>query len=244
MIAALLLAALGPCAELTACTARVRAPAELLQPAKAALAQVRLSEAEPKAPPQPIEAKTLRGDVAFAIEVEPEGEQLIVRALSLHRPPSVYGLVKVKPQPLTNPKWRARAVQLALRGGIERAMVDLASQLAEGAGQGRRTLKLSVKVNGLDTETRRWVTETYLPCLKSGFDLLGAVSEPREVAGYLEDELEYAPEKDEPRDPLEWHATRLRAATLGQKAACPPPAKRVPVFKPDTVNRGVIIEVR
>jgi hypothetical protein len=244
VIALWVLAALGPCAELPNCTAKLRAPAELQQAGKAALALVRFTEGEPKAAPQKIEPKVLRGDVAFTIEVEPKGDELVVRALSQHRPPSVYGLARVKPQKLGSPKFKARAVEIALRGGIEEAMTDLAAQLAEGAGQGRRTLKLSLRVNGLDGPTRQYLVETYVPCLKGQFDLLGAVTEPREVAGYLEDELEYAPANDEPREPLEWQVSRLREATVGRSAQCRLPPKRVPVFKADTVNRGVLIELR
>jgi len=244
LIWALVLGALGPCAELSACTATVRAPADLLPQARAALKLAGLSEAEPKAAPQKIDPKVLRGDVAFSIEIEPEGSELVVRALSLHRPPSVFGRVSVTPQALPNPKQRARAVEIALRGGIARAMDDLAAQLAEGAGQGRRFLKLSVRVSGLGSAPRQYVGETFLPCLKSLFDLLGPVTEPREVAGYLQDEVEYAPAAGEPRDSLEWQAARLRDASVGAKAQCPPPAKHVARFSADTVNRGVIVELR
>lgn len=244
MIWAVLLGALGPCAELKECTAKVRAPTELLAGARQALKLAGLPEGEPRAAPQQLDPRVLRGDVAFSIEVEPDGDELVVRALSLHRPPSVYGLVRVKPQALPNPKQRARAVEVALRGGISRAMDDLAAQLAEAAGQGRRVLKLSVRVSGLGSGPRQYVGETFIPCLKGQFDLLGPVTEPHEVAGYLEDELEYAPEKEEPRDSLEWQANRLRAAAVGAKAQCPPPAKHVARFSADTVNRGVLIELR
>ncbi len=244
MIFGLLLAALGPCAELQACTAKVRAPAELVADARVALGLARLTESEPKTPPSRIDAKVLRGDVAFSIEVEPQGDELVVRALSLHRPPSMFGRAVVKPQALANPKQRARAVQIALRGGIERAMEDLAAQLAESAGQGRRVLKLSVRVSGLSQPARQYVAETFLPCLKGQFDLLGPVTEPRDVAGYLEDEVEYAPVTGEPRDSLEWQAGRLREASLGAKAQCPPPQKHLARFSADAVNRGVIVELR
>lgn len=241
MIALVLLGALGPCAELALCSARVRAtPAELLPAAKAALAMASLSEGEP-AKPQPIAAKTLRGDTAFAIEVEQQGADFIVRALSLHRPASIFGLARATPPAL--PK-RQRAIEIALRGAITRAMEDLSAQLAEAAGQGKRTLKLSVRVNGLDLTARRHASEVFFPCLRGQFDALGAVTEPREVAGYLEDVIEYAPAKDEPREPLQWQADRLRALTLGMKAQCPPPAKYAAAFSADPVNRGVIIELR
>src|SRR5882762_2110289 len=100
MTIAILLAALGPCADLASCTMKVRAPAELLPQARVALSRVGLREADPKPAPVKLEPKTLGGYVAFGLEVEPQGDELIVRALSLHRPPSVYGLARVKPQPL------------------------------------------------------------------------------------------------------------------------------------------------
>lgn len=244
MIALLLLGALGPCADLAQCTARVKAAPELQAAVKAALTRVRLPEGEPKAAPQKLEPKVLRGDVAFTIEVEAAGEELLVRAVSQHRAPSIYGLVKVKPQPLSKPKDKAKALEIALRGGIERAMENLSEQLSEAAGQGKRTVRLSVKVNGLDLEARRHVVESFFPCLKGQFDALGAVTEPHEVSGYLEDVVDYVPTKDEPRDSLQWQANRLRATTVGEKAQCHPPAKYVAKFSADEVGRGVLVELR
>ncbi len=245
MIAALLLAALGPCASPEGCTAKLRGPPELVAAARVALGRVKLVEGEPKAPPQKLDTKVLRGDVAFSIELEPAGDggELIVRALSLHRPPSVYGLTRVKPQALPKPKDRARALEIALKRGIEQAMEDLSAQLAEAAGQGKRTLKLSVRVNGLGSDARKHVTEQFIPCIKGQFDQLGAVTEPHEVAGYLEDVVEYAPVKDEPRDALQWQANRLRELSNGAKAKCLPPARYLAKFRPDTVNRGIIVEL-
>src|SRR5262245_53479241 len=111
LIAALILSSLGPCADVSSCTAKVRAPAELVAPAKAAPKRLRRPEGEPKAPPAKIAPASLRGDTAFGIELEPQGDELIVRALSLHRPPSVYGLVRVKPQVPSSPKLKARALE-------------------------------------------------------------------------------------------------------------------------------------
>jgi hypothetical protein len=245
MIATLLvLASLGPCADLAACTAHLRASPELLPVARAALKRTPLVEGEPRAAPSKLDPKVLRGDTAFSIEVEQEGEHYVVRALSLHRPPSIFGRVQVSPQALPNPRQRARAIELALRSGIERAMEDLAAQLAEAAGQGRRTVKLSLKVNGLDGPTRQYLTESFLPCLKGTFDALGPVTEPHEIAGYLEDEIEYAPARDEPRDSLQWQVDRLKGLTLSLKAQCPAPAKVSPRFVADPINHGVLIEFR
>lgn len=244
MIAALLLAALGPCASPEACTAKLRGPPELVAAARGALARLTLVESEPKSPPQKLEPKVLRGDVSFSIELEPAaGGEIIVRALSLHRPVSVYGLTRVKPQALPKPKDRARALELAMKRGIEQAMEDLAAQLAEAAGQGKRTLKLSVRVNALGSDARKHVAEQFIPCLKGQFDQLGAVTEPREIAGYLEDVVEYAPVKDEPRDALQWQANRLRELSNGAKAKCLPPPKYLAKFRPDSVNRGIIVEL-
>ena len=70
------------------------------------------------------------------------------------------------------------------------------------------------------------------------------MTEPKELQGYLEDEIEYAPAKDEPRDSLQWQAERLRATTLGFDAKCPPPPKTVASFKADLVGHGVVVELR
>lgn len=239
----MLLAALGPCADAARCTAKLRVPAELLPQARAALARTALREGDPEKPPPKLDPKLLKGDLAFSLEIEPDGDGYLVRALSLHRPPSLFGRARVKAQPLPRPQQKARAVELALRGGIERAMEDLAAQLAEAAGQGRRALKLSVLVNGLDSASRRYLAETFVPCLKGQFDALGAVTEPREQAGYLEDEIEYVPAADEPRDSLQWQADRLRAASVGQAPRCPAPAKLAPRFTADVLNRGVRVEL-
>ncbi len=194
----LLAAPLGPCADRAACTFRVKASAELAAAARVALVANGLKEGEPKVTPVPaLKPKQLKGDTAFAVEIEKsgEGDEIIVRALSLHRSPSVYGLVKVTPQPVPKPKQKARALQLALEHGIEAAMIDLTEQILEAAGQGQRKLKLSVQVTGLESASRQYVAETLIPCLKGQVDSLGALTTPTEVSGYLEDELLYAPER-------------------------------------------------
>lgn len=242
-IALLLLAGLGPCAEASACTAKLRAPADQLPALRAGLVRVGLPEGEPK-PAAKLEPKVLRGDTAFALEVEAKAEGTVVRALSLHRPPSVYGLAKLESLPYIGKKQRLVAEEKAYARAIANAMEDLSAQLAEAAGVGKRTVKLSVRVNALESLARRHVVETYMPCIKGQFDQLGAVTEPREVAGYLEDVVEYAPAKDEPRDSLQWQANRLRELTHAPKAKCPPPPKYIAKFTPDTVNRGIVIEFK
>ena len=242
-IVLLLLAGLGPCADVAACTAKLRAPPEQLAGLRAGLARVGLPEGEPAAPAK-LEAKVLRGDTAFAFEVELKPEGTVVRALSLHRPPSVYGMATLRYHGYITKAQRLRATEMSYGDAIAEAMEDLTAQLAEAAGVGKRMVKLSVRVNGLESEARKHVVETYLPCIKGQFDQLGAVTEPREVAGYLEDVVEYAPAKDEPREFLQWQANRLRELTHAAKAKCPPPAKYIAKFTPDTVNKGVVIEFK
>jgi hypothetical protein len=242
-IALLLLAGLGPCAETSACTAKLRAPVDELPALRAGLARAGLPEGEPKAVAK-LEPKVLRGDTAFALEVETKTDGTVVRALSLHRPPSVYGVAKLRPVGYITKEQRLKAAETSYAHAIAEAMEDLTAQLAEAAGVGKRTVKLSVRVNALESLARRHVVETYLPCIKGQFDQLGAVTEPREVAGYLEDVVEYAPAKDEPRDSLQWQANRLRELTHAPKAKCPPPPKYIAKFTPDTVNRGIVIEFK
>jgi hypothetical protein len=243
MIALLVLSALGPCADVAACTFKLRGPDELLAPAREAMRSLKLTEAEPKSAPAKL-SPGATGDVAFSIELELAGESVVARALSLHRAPSVFGRAEVTPRVRRGGPYRDRALQVAVRASVQSAFADLSAQLLEAAGRGSRTLKLAVRVNGLDGPSRAAVTETFLPCLTRQFDQLGAVTVPREVAGYLEDAVEYVPAKDEPRESLRWQADRLRALTVGAKAACPPPAKWAAAFAVDTVNRGVVIELR
>jgi hypothetical protein len=203
--------------------------------AHAAVASLGLKEGEPKA--APLKPKVLKGDVAFGLELERSGEQIIVRALSLHRPPSVYGLVRVTPQKVPKPEQQARALQLAVNEGLRQAMADLSSQLLEAAGQGERKLKLSVQVTGVGPAARKDLAETFFPCLKRQLDALGAVTEPVEVAGYLEDEVLYAPSPNEPRDSLQWQTDRLRTA-------CSTSAGSLKLrFGADTLNHAVVVTI-
>jgi hypothetical protein len=203
--------------------------------ARAALASVGLKEGEPKV--GALKPRVLKGDVAFGLELERSGEQIVVRALSLHRPPSVYGLARVTPQKVPKPEQQARALQLAVNEGLRQAMADLSSQLAEAAGQGERKLKLSVQVTGVGPSARKDLAETFFPCLKKQLDALGAVTEPSEVAGYLEDEVHYAPSPDEPRDSLQWQVDRLRAA-------CSTAAGSIKLrFGADTLNHAVVVTI-
>src|SRR5207302_11453387 len=125
----------------------------------------------------------------------------LVRPRATGKAVATYGLARVPVQQA--PGHQARAVEVAVRTGIERAMDDLKDQLSA-----ERHLHLSVRVSGLDSETRKGAAENFLPCLKQHFDALGAVTEPREVAGFLEDDVTYAPAKDEPREALQWQRER------------------------------------
>jgi hypothetical protein len=78
-----------------------------------------------------------------------------------------------------------------------------------------RKVTLSAQLTGLDAKGRDHVEKSLLPCLKSLFDLVGAVTTPAMEAGYLDESLEYLPEKDEPRVSLDWQVARVRSAILG-----------------------------
>jgi hypothetical protein len=244
VILALLLAAggVGQCAQTIACSATLRASPGLEGPARAALFFLGLKDLG-EVPAPAIAQKTLAGDLAFHFEVERDGDVLLVRALSRHRPPSVYGLARVRPQGVPKEPQKRRAVEMALRTGMVRAMEDLSAQIAEAAGQGRRTIRLSLKVTGLESPARRHAAESLLPCLERQFDALGAVTEAREVSGYLEKDVEYVPAKGEPRDSLQWQVDRLREATLGPRAVCSVPPKLAARFAADRLNRAVLVEL-
>jgi hypothetical protein len=244
-VIALLVLALSPCADRAACTMRVHAADDLLPVAHAAVADLGIKEGEPKA--AALKPRQLKGDTAFGMELERDADQLIVRALSLHRPPSVYGLARVTPQKVPRPEQQRRALQLAANEGLRRAMEDLSEQIREAAGMGQRKLKLSVEVNGLGREGRKVVAETLFPCLKRQLDQLGAVTEPAETAGYLEDEVLYAPAPDEPRDSLQWQVEHMRAAVLSGKGQCSvagtPLGKARLQFVADALNHAVVVNI-
>jgi len=141
---------------------------------------------------RPGQAKVLKGDTAFGLELERDGEQIIVRALSLHRPPSVYGLKRVTPQRVPKPKQQARALQLAVNDGLKRAWrthragarggrAGPAQAEALGAGDGARRRGAPVP-----SRTRCAVPQAPARRARSAHRAV-------EVKGFLEDEVLYAP---------------------------------------------------
>ncbi len=247
MISVLLLtiavAPLGPCVDRTACTFAVESKDKaLLASLKSAVAALELKEASPA-----VDAlKKEGGDVSFALSVRAGDDGIVLFAHSRHRAASLFGKVQVKPV-RTPEKFRTRALEVALQGAIEKAMADLGGQLDESWGHGKRTLRFSVRVNGLEAKVKTYVAEQFLPCLKQQFELTGPVTAATELGGYLEEKIEYVPSKDEPRESLKWQVSRLKDATLsGPKAACtvlgtpigPPFAVR---FTEDALNRGVVV---
>jgi hypothetical protein len=126
-------------------------------------------------------------------------------------------------------------------------MADLSSRLLEAAGQGERKLKLSVQLNGLDSTLRREVAESLFPCLKRQLDAQGEVTEPVERAGYLEEDVLYAPAPDEPRDSLEWQTAKMREAVVGPKGACSVAGGALAGgrlrFEADVLNHAVVVSI-
>ena len=204
-------AALGPCADVSQCT--VVSPPKLVEAATALGLTVKSGSTAQVAP-----ITSASGDRAFALELDDEA--CVVRARSLHRPVPVYGLARYE-VPRVGKKFIARATAATLKRALAAAMADLQARILESRGQGVRTLALSVQLSGLDRDARAHVQNTMLRCLEQQLELVGAVTTPREVGGFLEDRVEYAPDASEPREPLQWQVDRFRAALLGgPKAAC------------------------
>jgi hypothetical protein len=202
LVAVLSGAPIGACADRTACRFKLADDPSLQQ----ALAALGLTSGELKAEP----LKKPAGDLAFSVSFTRVDDQVVVKAVSLHRPPSIYGEGAAKVLPVNKPEWKQRALVSALKVALGAALEDLAGRIS-----GVRKVKLSAQVNGLNLKTREHVEKSLLPCLKSLFDLVGPVTSAEEQSGYLDESLEYLAEKDEPRVSLDWQAARLRAAILG-----------------------------
>jgi hypothetical protein len=214
------------------------APAELV----AALEQLEL----PTGDPGPAE-KLARpgGDRAFVLEALATEAEVRVRISSLHRPPAAYG-EGTQAIAATGPRFKARARTTAWRIATQAAFADLVGRINEALGQGARRIKLSIRVNGLEPAVREQAGEKTLACLKSRLDLLGASTAPALRAGYLEEELEYVPAKDEPREPLQHHVAWVKSALLGgPKAPCTIVgtvlSKYTVLVSADALNQGVIV---
>lgn len=244
MISAVLAAALaagplGPCADVAQCKARLQpgAPGELL----AALEQLALPVGDPGSV-EPL--RRIGGDKGFAIEALDAEREVRVRVSSLHRPAEAWGEATQKVA-ATGEKFKGRARVAAWRVATERAFEDLSARIAESLGQGVRKLKLAFRVNALEPAARA-ESEKALACLKSRLDLLGASTTPVIRGGYLEEDLEYAPAKGEPREPLEHHVAWVKAALLGgPKAPCTVVgtvlARYTVLVSADPLNKGVVV---
>lgn len=208
MICALLAAVIltgvpvGACADKAACRFKVGDEPAL----KDALAALQLATGELKAEP----LKKPSGDLAFALTLSLKGEQVSVRAVSLHRPAAIWGEGVAKVAAVPKSEWKQRALVSAVKVAVGRALEDLQQRIA-----GVRKVTLSAQLNGLDLKGREHVEQSLLPCLKSLFDLVGPISVPAVAAGYLDEAIEYLPEKDEPRESLHWQVARVRSAMLG-----------------------------
>jgi hypothetical protein len=233
---------LGPCADAAGCS--VRLPKDAAPELVDAVARLGLKAGETAAPVEPL--KRAGGDQAFVLEAlaQPEQRTVRVRISSLHRPAAVWG-ESTATVPATGDKFKARALTSAWRQAVEGAFESLTGQIAESLGQGVRRVKLAVRVNGLEKAPRAQA-ELVLSCLKGRLDLLGATTTPTERGGYLEETVEYAPAKDEPRQPLQYHVTWVRKAILdGPRAPCTQLGTALSKFSvqvtPDELNNGVLV---
>ena len=195
-------APLGACADRAACRFTVVEDA----PLKEALGALELTVGELKAPL----LKRAGGDLAFAVSSQLHGGDVVGKVTSLQRPATIWGEGTARLVAVPRPEWKPRALGSALRTAVPRALEDLKVRI-----DGVRKLMLSVKIAGLDAKAREHAEKSLLPCLKSLYSLVGAVSTPELKGAYLDEALEYLPEKDEPREPLAWQVARVRDAMLG-----------------------------
>ena len=202
LVALLSGAPIGACADRAACRFKVGDEPAL----KEGLEGLELIAGELKAEP----LKRPGGDLAFSLSLVQTGQTVVVKAVSLQRPAAIYGEATAKVLAVGKPEWRQRALVSAVKVAIPKALEDLAARIS-----GVRKLMLSAQLSGLDLKTREHVERSLLPCLKSLFDLVGPVTSPASQAGYLDEALEYLPEKDEPRVSLDWQVARVRSAMLG-----------------------------
>lgn len=204
----------GACADVSACSVELSGPADC-EPMRAAVRKLGLSVRTVTGLPR---LKQAGGDSAFTVELDVALGRLRVR--SQQRAPEIYGESVATPLPVKAAR-HATASKAAYAAALTQAMRDLDDQIALRAGVGHRQLVLSVQLSGLSRSARDYVAGPMFSCLKGQLDLLGEVTAPHEVGGYLEDRLQYAPTVDEPRQPFAWHAARLKAALLGgPKASC------------------------
>lgn len=232
MLLALVLAAapLGPCGDRAVC--RFTVPDEL----KEAAVGLGLVVGELKAEP----LKKPLGDVAFALTATGP----TVKALSLHRPAAIYGEAAAKVMAVKKPEWKQRALVSAQKVAIVKAMEDLAARIS-----GVRKVTLSAQLSGLDEKGRDHVEKSLMPCLKGMFDLVGALSASTVNGGYVDETLEYLPEKDEPRVSLDWQVARVKAAIIGgPRAKCGVAGTSLQgmstLVSADTVNQAVVVRFK
>lgn len=193
---------IGACADRAACRFRTGADADL----KEALAGLELTAGELEAAP----LKKAGGDLAFSLSAVRRGEEVVVKALSLQRPATIWGEAAVHVMQVPKPQWEKRAVISALKTAVLRALEDLRTRI-----DGVRTLRLSVRTSGLDGKARDHAERALLPCVKSLFELVGPVTSPELNGGYLDEAIEYLPAKEEPHQALQWQVARVREAILG-----------------------------
>ncbi len=201
LVAVLGAAPLGACADRAAC--RFTTADAALQEALTGLG---LTVGELKAAP----LKRPGGDLAFSLSAALTGQTVVVKAVSLQRPATIWGEGTARVLPVEKPQWKDRALRSAYKVAVPKALEDLRARI-----EGRRKLTLSLKVSGLDAKTRDHAEKSVLPCLKALYELVGPVTTPEVSGGYLNEAIEYLPEKDEPREPLLWQVGRVREAMLG-----------------------------
>lgn len=237
LVTAALLAAppVGACADRAACRFKAEGPmAE-------AVAAVGLVVGELKAEP----LKKGGGDLAFSAAFTVVGTQAVVKVTALQRAPGTFGeAAATVQQDLAKPEWKQRALLAALKVALPKALVDLQSRIA-----GVKRVTLSAQLNGLDPKARDHVERSLFPCLKGLFDLSGPVTAPVAGPGFLDEAIEYVPEKNEPRQSLEFQVARVRDAMLGGvRAKCgiagTPLQGWSTTVAADTVNGAVVVSFR
>ena len=108
---------------------------------------------------------------------------------------------------------------------------------------------MTYRITGLDPKAREHVESALLPCLKSLFNLVGPLTSPAAAGGYLDESREYRPEKEEPRQSLDWQVGRIQAAMLGGlRSKCSvggSPLQNWSTFvSADRLNRAVVVSFK
>jgi len=187
------------------------------------------------------------GGTAWLVDVQEQGGFAAVVVVDPARK-GADGRAQVKVTPVKS-QWRERALTAAFKQALPRALEDLEQRAKELKGQGARKVRFSLELNRLDGTARTFVKETTLPCLTHRLELVGKVTGALESQGFLEEDVEYVPSAEEPRDGLAYQVEQAqRALTGGPREACSTFGTPLQGFsthvRADVLNRAVVVTFR